>query len=285
MSRIAYVDGRYRRHARASVHIEDRGFQFADAVYEVWAVRQGRLLDLDGHFERLARSLRELGIAAPMSPPALLRVLRETLRRNRVRDGLLYLQISRGAARRDHAFPAPGIAPTIVVTARSIDPEDLDARAAAGISVITMPDIRWARRDIKSVSLLPNVLAKQAAKEKGASEAWLIDDEGLVTEGASSNAWIVDAADVLRTRPISNDILAGITRANVLAVARQLGFAISETAFTVEEALAAHEAFVSSAGSGVMPVVAVDGVRISGGKPGSRTLALRNAYFARALEE
>ncbi len=184
MGRIAYVNGRYSPLSEASVHVEDRGFQFADAIYEVWAVMDGRLADHDGHFERLERSLSELRIRMPMSRPALSRVLRETVRRNRMTDGIVYLQISRGTARRDHAFPSPEAAPTVVVTAKSQDFAAIERKAREGTGVVTQPDIRWGRCDIKTVGLLPNALAKQAAKERGASEAWLVDKDGLVTEGA-----------------------------------------------------------------------------------------------------
>ena len=188
MSRIAYVNGRYRPHRDAMVHIEDRGYQFADGVYEVCEVRDARLVDERRHMERLQRSLGELRIALPMTLPALSVILHETVRRNRVADGLVYMQITRGVARRDFGFPQAGTAPSVVVTARALDRARGDQEAAKGISVVTVPDLRWGRVDIKSVALLPNVLAKQAAREQGAREAWLVDHDGFVTEGASSNA-------------------------------------------------------------------------------------------------
>ena len=191
MSRIAYVNGRYVPHAEASVGIEDRGFQFADGVYEVCEVRAGRLVDEDRHMARLERSLNELRIPHPMPPQALKVVLRETVRRNRVHDGIVYVQVTRGAMRRDFPFPAASTPPSLVVTSRGHDLARLERQANEGIAVVTMPDIRWQRVDIKSVALLPNVLAKQAAYEQGAREAWLVDGNGFVTEGASSNAWIV----------------------------------------------------------------------------------------------
>jgi D-alanine transaminase len=257
MSRIAYVNGAYVRQSAATVHIEDRGFQFADGVYEVWSVHDGRLLDADGHFARLDRSLRELQMQAPMARPALEAVLAETLRRNRVRFGILYLQITRGTAPRDHAFPSPEIRPSIVVTARTIDRRALEARVQAGVAVLTMPDIRWGRCDIKSVSLLPNVLAKQAAREARAFEAWLVDEGGLITEGASTTAWIVDANGRLRTRKLGFDILPGVTRATLLRVAQERQMPVFEEAFTVEEARRALEAFMSSASGVVVPVVSI----------------------------
>jgi D-alanine transaminase len=191
MSRIAYVNGRYLPFAQATVHVEDRGYQFSDGVYEVCEVMGGRLVDEPMHMRRLQRSLGELKIAMPMSLAALRVVLRETVRRNRVRDGLVYLQVSRGVARRDHAFPAAGTAPSVVVTARSADFAAAEKTAAAGIAVITVPENRWDRVDIKAIALLPNVLAKQAAKEQGAKEAWFVGRDGYVTEGSSSNAWII----------------------------------------------------------------------------------------------
>ena len=199
MGRIAYVNGRFTPHADAAVHIEDRGFQFGDSIYEVWAVFGGRLADEDGHFERLARSLGELRIAQPMTRASLALVIRRVLARNLVSDGLVYLQVSRGVAPRDHPFPDPPPRPSVVITAKSVDLEAAEARASRGVAVITTPETRWGRCDIKTTNLLPNVLAKQAAREAGAVEAWFVDELGLVTEGGSSNAWIVDADGVLRT--------------------------------------------------------------------------------------
>jgi D-alanine transaminase len=279
--RVAYVNGAFAAMRAAGVSIEDRGFQFADAVYEVWAVRKGRLVDAEGHFARLRRSLAELRIAEPMGEGALGAVLAETLRRNRVRDGIVYVQVSRGAAPRDHAFPPKGVSPTIVVTARTIDMRKGAQRAAEGVAVITAPDIRWGRCDIKSVSLLPNVLAKQAAKEKGAFETWLVDDRGFVTEGASTNAWIVDREGRLRTAPLTANILGGITRASLLRLAGERQVAIVEESFTVAEALAAKEAFLSSASNGPLSVVEIDGRRIGDGRPGPVARALREVYFGK----
>ncbi len=236
MSRVAYVNGRFVRHAEASVHIEDRGYQFADGVYEVWAVFDGQLADSPGHFERLERSLGELGIAMPMGRGALAVVLAETVRRNRVKGGIVYLQITRGVAPRDHAFPAYPVRPSVVITAKTVDWAAAQARAEQGVSVITTPESRWARCDIKSVALLPNVLAKQAAREKGAYEAWFVDDLGLVTEGSSSNAWIVDQDGVLRTRDLNANILRGITRSSLIGLIAEAGLRLSERPFTPEEA-------------------------------------------------
>jgi len=278
MSRIAYVNGRYLPRDEAAVSVEDRGFQFADGVYEVCEVRGGRLVDEGRHMARLDRSLRELRIARPMSPAALAVVLRETVRRNRVRDGIVYLQVTRGAAPRDFPFPAEGTLPSVVVTARSNDLSRLERVAADGIAVVTTPDIRWQRVDIKSVALLPNVLAKQIARDQGAREAWLVDARGYVTEGASSNAWIVSKDGVLITRPLGTDILPGITRSVVLDLVKAQGLRFEERAFTVEEAYAAREAFVTSASQIVQPVVRIDGRPVGNGAPGLVASALRQDY-------
>ncbi len=282
MSRVAYVNGMYLPHGQAAVHVEDRGFQFADGVYEVWAVFGGRLADSDGHFERLDRSLSELRIAAPMSRAALQIVLRETIRRNRVVDGMVYLQVTRGQARRDHAFPADDTPPTVVVTARAVDYAAMEAKAAKGVAVATMADQRWGRCDIKTVGLLPNALAKQQAREAGAYEAWLVDELGLVTEGASTNAWIVDAEGVLRTRDTQANILRGVTRKSLIEIAREAGLPVTERPFTVAEAKAAKEAFLTAASAFVTPIVAIDGAKIGDGRPGPVTMRLRALYLGYA---
>jgi D-alanine transaminase len=283
MSRLAYVNGRFLRQDQAGVSIEDRGYQFGDGVYEVWAVMGGRLADAEGHFARLQRSLGELRIPMPMSCAALTVALRETVRRNRVRDGLVYLQVTRGVARRDHAFPSPAASPTVVITARASDPRAAEARAAAGVAVVTLPENRWGRCDIKSVNLLPNVLAKQTAREAGAFEAWYVDADGLVTEGASSNAWIVDRDGVLRTRDLGANILRGVTRFTLIEAARAAGLTVEERPFTLAEAKAAREAFVTGAGALVMPVVRIDDSPVANGAPGEVASALRGLYIARAL--
>jgi len=285
MPRLAYVNGRFVRHAEAAVHIEDRGYQFADGVYEVWAVMGGRLCDAVGHFARLKRSLGELGIAEPKSEAALKLVLAETIRRNHLRDGLLYLQITRGVAPRDHPFPDPPPGPAIVITAKAVDPAAGEARAAAGIAVITLPESRWARCDIKTIALLPNVLAKQAAREAGAMEAWFVDDIGLITEGGSSNAWIIDADGKLRTRDIQSNILRGVTRASLLAIAADCGIPVEERPFTVAEAKAAREAFITGAGALVMPVTRIDGHPVGDGVPGAVVQRLRRLYIQAARSD
>ena len=278
MSRIAYVNGRYLPHSAAAVHIEDRGFQFADAVYEVCEIRDGAIVDATLHLDRLERSLRELRIAMPTSRGALLVVMREMAKRNRVRDGGVYIQVSRGQAPRDHAFPVPSVPPTVVMTAKPHDRAKAEAQAEHGIRVVTVPDNRWERVDIKSVGLLPNCLAKQTAKEAGAKEAWFVDRDGFVTEGSSTNAWIVTADGVLVTRPAESGILRGITRTVLMKVAAAEGVRVEERAFTVEEAKRAREAFITAATTLVMPVVAIDEAAIGNGAPGTIALALRRAY-------
>ena len=278
MSRIAYVNGRYRLWSDASVHVEDRGYQFADGVYEVCEVRGGRLVDERRHMDRLARSLSELRIAMPMTPRSLAVVMRETIARNRVRDGIAYLQITRGVARRDHAFPPPGTAPSVVVTARNLDPSIGETNAAQGVSVVTVPENRWSRVDIKSIALLPNVLAKQAAREQGAREAWFVDGKGSVTEGSASNAWIVTADGKVVTRAADITILRGITRDVLIEAIRAEGLVLEERTFTVAEASGAREAFLTSASQIVLPVVRIDGRPVGNGKPGPVALALRQSF-------
>jgi D-alanine transaminase len=278
MSRIAYVNGRYLPRCIAMVHVEDRGYQFADGVYEVCEVRGGRIIDERRHMQRLQRSLEELRISVPMSLAALAVILRETIRRNRVGNGIVYLQITRGVARRDHGFPPPGTPPSIVITARNLDTAGNERAAAEGIGIITVPDTRWARVDIKSISLLPNVLAKQAARDQGAKEAWLVDREGRITEGASSNAWIVTHEGLLVTRPADIGILRGITRAVLIEAIKAHGLALQERPFTLEEAYEAREAFITGASQIVMPVVRIDGRPIGDGKPGPVATALRTDF-------
>ena len=282
MGRIAYVNGRFVPHGEAMVHIEDRGYQLSDAVYEVWALFDGKLADPEGHFVRLERSLGELRIAMPMTRAALTLVLKETVRRNRVREGLLYLQVSRGVAKRDHAFPDPPVRPAVVMTVGAVDRAASEARAAKGVGVVTTPENRWGRCDIKTVGLLPNALAKQKAREAGAVEAWFVDDLGFVTEGASSNAWIVDADGRLRTRDTNANILRGVTRNTLLEVIRTEGLEVDERPFTPAEALTAQEAFITGAGSLVLPVVSVDGKPVGEGRPGPVAARLRRLYIEQA---
>ena len=277
MSRWAYVNGRYVPHREASVHVEDRGYQFADGVYEVVLVHAGAMIDEIPHLDRLNRSLDELRIDPPMGRMALRAVLREVVRRNRIRTGLVYLQITRGVARRDHAFPT-GVKPALVVTAKRLT-LPREETLESGVRVVTIEDIRWQRCDIKSVSLLPNVLGKQHARENGAYEAWQIDQDGNVTEGTSSNSWIVTHDDRLLTRPATHEILNGITRQTILKLAAARGLTFEERAFSLDEALAAREAFISSATSFVTPVTQIDDTTLGNGRAGSFTMDLRSAYF------
>jgi D-alanine transaminase len=278
MSRIIYCNGRYVPYGEAMIHAEDRGFQFGDAIYEVCEVIDGRLVDETRHMDRLERSLTELKMSQPMSRPAWKRVLRETIRRNRLDYGSVYLQVSRGAAPRDFLFPPKGTPNSVVVIARSADRATSDNRAAKGIAVKTVPDNRWERCDIKTVMLLPASLAKEAAKAEGAKEAWFVDAAGRITEGASSNAWIVDAAGTLVTRPITNEILRGVTRTTLIDVLASEGVQFEERAFTVAEAQKAREAFITSAGNIVMPVTSINGVSVGNGAPGLLSVKLRAAF-------
>lgn len=282
MGRVAYVNGRFVPHGQAVVHIEDRGYQLADAVYEVWALFGGKLADAEGHFARLERSLSELSIDMPMSRKALTLVLKEAVRRNRVSEGLIYLQVSRGVAPRDHAFPKTPVPPSMVITVSQVDRAASEARAAAGVGVVTTPENRWGRCDIKTVGLLPNALAKQKARAAGAVEAWFVDELGFVTEGASSNAWIVDQDGVLRTRDTNANILRGITRRTLLEVIGDEGLQVDERPFTPQDALTAREAFITGAGTLVLPVVSVDGKPVGKGAPGPVATKLRRLYIERA---
>src|SRR5438270_1636178 len=241
MSRIAYVNGRYLPFHDAKVHVEDRGYQFADGVYEVCEVRGGRLIDERRHLERLKRSLGELQIRMPMSARALGVILHEVAARNRIGYGIVYLQITRGVARRDHAFPSRAVRPSLVVTARALNRSRNEALAEQGIAVITVPDNRWGRVDIKTTGLLSNVLARQAALERGARDAWFVDADGMVTEASSANVWIVTPAGTLVTRHADQAILRGITRTVLFDAIKAQGLAVQERAFTVEEAHSARE--------------------------------------------
>ncbi len=285
MPRLAYVNGRYTPLADAQVHVEDRGFQFADGVYEYWSVLDGRLADAEGHLDRLDRSLSALRIRLSMSRVALLRVLHETVRRNRIIDGSIYLQITRGAARRDHPFPSPRVRPSVIAIARPADFAAIDAKVSQGVGVLTQPDIRWGRCDIKTVGLLPNILAKQAAREAGAYEAWLVDKDSYVTEGSSTNAWIVDREGRLRTRDIGANILRGITRHTLIDLAAELQMTVVEAPFTVEEAKAAREAFFTAASAFITPVTSIDGAPIGDGRPGPISMRLRTLYLERARKD
>ncbi len=276
--RIAYVDGRYLPHGEAGVHVEDRGLQLGDAIYEVFAVLGGRIADEDEHLDRLERSLGEIALAPPMGRAALKLVLREMVRRNRVRNGFLYLQVTRGAVKRDHPIPALSPRPTLILTLRPFDVEAAARRQAEGIAVLTRPDERWGRCDIKTTQLLANLLAKTEARRAGAYEAWLVDDNGFVTEGASTTAWIVDRDGRLTTRDLSHAVLPGVTRRVILEAAAEAQLPVVTRLFTPDEAKTAKEAFISSASGAAVPVVMIDGVRIGNGTPGPLTRRIGELY-------
>jgi len=277
MPRIAYVNGQYVPHSEAGVHVEDRGFQFADSVYEVIALIDGHLADEAGHLDRLERSLSELAIDLPMSRRSMKIVLRELVRRNRIRSANVYMQVSRGVAARDFRCPRAAI-PGIVMTIRPAV-FNLSSRLNAAKKVVTTPDLRWKRRDIKTTMLLAQVLAREYAIQKGADDAWMVDEEGYVTEGAASNAWILDGKGNLLTRPTGHAILKGVTRSALQALCRQHKIRIVERAFTAAEAYKAKEAFMSSAVQMIAPVVSIDGKKIGTGKPGPVTQKLIEMYM------
>lgn len=278
MSRIAYVNGHYTPLRDAAVNVEDRGYQFADGIYEVCEIVGGKMVDFPRHMARMQRSLRELRIAEAMPLASLKVVMQEVVRRNRISYGIVYLQISRGVAHRDHGFPAPEVKPSVVVTAKSLNFARNQAQAERGVKVITTAENRWPRVDIKTVGLLPNVLARQEARDKGAYEAWYVDGNGFVTEGASCNAWIVTKDGKVVTRTATSGILAGITRAVLIDVLAAMQLTLEERNFTPDEAYHATEAFVSSASQIVMPVVNIDGHAIGDGKPGGIAKRLREEF-------
>lgn len=275
----AYVNGRYVPLRAASVHIQDRGYQFADAVYEVFAVQNGAFVDQDAHLDRLERSLRELNITGLMSRRALKVAMHQMLRRNRLSYGGLYMQVSRGIAeRRD--FPAPdGLKPSLVMTAWRLKPFNVEV-ALKGVRVVTTHDIRWKRCDIKTVQLLAGVMAKTDAVAQGAAEAWLLDDQDNVTEGSASNAWIVTDDDELITRHTDHAILGGITRQTILKLAQQQGLRYVERAFSLKEAKKAREAFTTSSTVMVRPVVQIDDAQIGTGETGAFTRRIIEMYAA-----
>ncbi|NBB82718.1 MAG: D-amino-acid transaminase [Alphaproteobacteria bacterium] len=277
MPRFAYVNGRYVPHGDARVHVEDRGYQFADGVYEVVTVQHGKLIDEKGHLDRLGRSLGELRIPWPMARRPLQLVMRRLIRMNGITEGIVYLQVTRGVAPRDFKFPKAA-APALVMTTRrmTLGPT---AQVETGVAVATVPDIRWKRRDIKSVALLPQVLGKQQATEKGAFEGWQVDDEGYVTEGCSSNAWIVTPDHKVVTRKADTMILNGITRQSVIRLIDDLGYTFEERPFTVAEAYDAKEAFLTSATTYALPITRIDDRPVGNGHPGEMTMALRQAYM------
>ena len=283
MSKVAYVNGAYVPQREASVNVEDRGYQFGDGIYEVVHLYRGRFIDEDRHLDRLERSLKEIHLPMPMPRAALRMVLMEVARRNRVTEGLLYMQVTRGVARRDHAFPKQPVPVSLVVTIRRIAPYPTDVDRWT-IAAITQPDLRWARRDIKSINLLPNVLARQAAREQGAGEAILFDEAtGYVTEGAATTIWIVDARGVLRTRHLDQVILPGCTRGALIAELEADAIAYSLEPYTLDELRGAREVFLTSATSFVKPIVKIDGAPVADGKVGPVTRRLFDV-FARHVQ-
>jgi D-alanine transaminase len=295
MPRTAYVNGRYLPHAQASVHIEDRGYQFADGVYEVVYLHEGRLVDCDLHLDRLTRSLGALRIAEPLGRPALLAIIGELRARNRLTTALIYIQVTRGVAPRDHAFPPAGTRPALVVTMRRMErfplgsPAGLEGGLAGGPAIrtgaaITLADQRWARCDIKSIGLLPNVLAKQAAREQGATEAIMVDAQGMVTEGASTSVWMVDEAGVLRTRALSTSILPGCTRAALIDELAAAGIVCEQRPFALAELRRAREIFVTSATSFVKPILRLDGAAVGDGAVGPVARRLFDMLIGRMVE-
>ena len=278
MSRIAYVNGLYVPHTHACVSIEDRACQFADAAYEVIALMAGQLVDADRHFDRLVRSLTELKIRVPLSQKVFSVILSEIVRRNRLTNGMVYIQVSRGAAPRYHGFPPDSTPPGVIITARHHDFEAAIQKASRGLKGITLPDIRWGRPDIKSVCLLPNVLAKQQALEVGAFEAILVNREGYVTEASASNAWIVDQNGTLHTHPLTNAILGGVTRERLLEIASRTKIPVQEMAFTRDDLYKAQEAFTSGSVSGITPLVEIDNHVVGSGQVGPVTTLLVQEY-------
>jgi D-alanine transaminase len=279
MSRIVHLNGLYLPEEEAKVSIFDRGFLFADGVYEVTAVIDGRFIDYDAHMERLGRSLNELDMAWPCSKDELRAVHEDLVKHNGVEEGRVYMQVTRGVAERDFAYPAD--TPTTLAAFTQAAPVVANPKAATGVKVISIPDIRWKRRDIKSIALLPQCMGKQKAAEAGAYEAWMVE-EGHVTEGTSSSAYIVKDGRIV-TRPLSNAILPGVTRRSLLRLAEELQIAIEERPFTLAEAYAAEEAFLTSASAFVMPVVEIDGHVVGKGKPGPLAKRLRQVYLDAAL--
>ncbi|SPJ24698.1 D-amino-acid transaminase [Palleronia abyssalis] len=277
MSRIVYVNGAFVPEAEATVSVFDRGFLFADGVYEVTSVLSGKLLDFDGHARRLERSLAELDMPMPMTQDALLEVHRRLVAENGIEDGLVYLQVTRGAADRDFAYPPKDTPQTVVLFTQSKPGLADNPAAQTGLKIVTLPDLRWDRRDIKTVQLLYPSMGKMAAKAQGADDAWMVED-GVVTEGTSNNAYIVKDGTIV-TRHLGNEILHGITRAAVLRFAQEAQMKVEERAFSVEEAQDADEAFVTSASAFVMPVVEIDGAALGNGTPGPIAKRLREIYL------
>ena len=277
MPRIAYVNGQYKTHMYASVHIEDRGFQFADGVYEVIYVYNEKFIDIEMHLDRLDRSLKELDIRWPVNRSALNIIIQEVVRRNSVKNGNIYLQVTRGSNNREFSYPED-LSPSLIVYARKANKDSIQT-TEKGYKIVSKPDIRWKRCDIKTISLLPAVMAKQAAAEEGAIEAWLVDDDGFVTEGTSSNAWIVTEKNEIITRSTNNFILSGVTRKTILQLSQDLGLKYKERAFSLVEAKEAKEAFCTSSTALIKPIIQIDKKRIGSGTVGPVTKILIKNYF------
>ena len=277
MSRISYVNGSYVPHADAKISVDDRGFQFADGVYEVIAIYNRNLIDYHAHLLRLKRSLKELCIEEPISDEALLFVMTRLIRINHILHGKLYLQVTRGIAPRDHQFPLNAKS-SLIITVNAVKWPTC-RQAKEGVSVVTGSDLRWKRCDIKSVSLLPNVLAKQSAIEVGVDEIWLVNGEGIITEGSASNAWIIDKNGVLVTHPLGHQILSGVTRDTVLKLAQSIKIDIEQRPFTVKDAQQSKEAFYTSSTTLIKPVVSINKNKIGSGSPGRRTCQLIDEYY------
>jgi D-alanine transaminase len=278
MSRIAYVNGCYSDHAHAVTSIEDRGYQFADSIYEVIAVINGRLIDADDHLNRLDRSLEAIRLSSPLTRAALFVIFQQIVRQNRLHNGILYLQITRGVAPRAFPFPTHS-RPCVVVTAHAFDQNAFLRSKGEGVNTITVPDLRWKRPNIKSTALLASVLVKQQAIDAGAYEALFVNDQGYLTEGSSANLWIVNAHSILQTHPEGQAILSGITRSRLLDLCQQAKLTVLEKPFTVKELYEAKEAFLSSSNSCVMPIIQVDQHTIGQGKTGTLTSTLQNLYI------
>jgi D-alanine transaminase len=284
MPRFSYVNGRYVPHAAANIHIEDRGLQFCDSVYDIVSIIDGHMADEAGHLDRLERSVSELGIHMPMTRKSLQLTIRELARRNKTKNAVVYIQVTRGTAPRDFKIPAL-IVPNIIITLRD-SVFDIPARKATGRKAITVPDIRWQRRDIKTTGLLAQVLAKQKALDSGAYEAWMYDEKGFITEASASNAWIVDKKGHLITRPTANNnILKGVTRSALQILCKKEGIKLVERAFTVKEARAAAEAFTTAASSLLVPIIMIDGHKIGNGKIGPLTSRIYDLYMDYATDK
>jgi D-alanine transaminase len=279
MSQITYLKGRFLPHEEAYVHVEDRGFLFADGIYDFVLVHRGKMVNLEGHLDRIDYSLGEMEIRWPMPRKELVDVFAEAIRRNALGEGFVYLQVTRGVAPRNHAFPREEVSPTVLVIARHVPFPTLE-EARSGAKVITVPDQRWKRCDIKSIAILPNALAREKAVRAGTDEAWMYDEEGFITEGPACNAWIVTAEGELLTRQLDQAILSGVTRRMLLGVCRDNGVRFAERRFTVDEAKAAREAFWTNSPTLIRPVVQIDDTVIGDGKGGPFTLRLLDAYRA-----